>query len=166
MEDRCPHRSGRAATPVLLASAATAAARAVGLQRDRLAEPVRRTSGGAAYQLTAQTPAPKGDIDSFTWSIYAEPLSLDYAYAFDYPPNQVLANVCESLLRWNADLSASPGLAAEYANPTPTTLGLHHPPGRHLPRRHAADGGRRGGLAEAPPRPGRRLVLGERLPAT
>lgn len=75
----------------------------------------------AAYQLTDSTPAPKGDIDSFTWSIYAEPGSLDYAYAFDYPPNQVLANVCESLLRWKPDLSVSPGLAEKYENPTPTT---------------------------------------------
>lgn len=79
------------------------------------------TGGGAAYELTALTPAPKGDIDSFTWSLYAEPLSLSFAYAFDYPPNQVLANVCESLLRWNADLSYSPGLATKFENPTPTT---------------------------------------------
>lgn len=79
------------------------------------------SSRSAAYELTAQTPAPKGDIDSFTWSLYAEPLSLNYAYAFDYPPNQVLANMCESLLRWNADLSYAPGLATKWENPTPTT---------------------------------------------
>ena len=78
-------------------------------------------SGDSAYQLTAQTPAPAGDIDSFTWSLYAEPLSLSYAYAFDYPPNTVLSNVCESLLRWNSDLSYSPGLATKWANPDPTT---------------------------------------------
>ena len=64
---------------------------------------------------------PLGDIDSFTWSLYAEPLSLAFPYAFDYPPNQVLSNVCESLLRWNADLSITPGLATAFTNPTPTT---------------------------------------------
>ena len=80
-----------------------------------------KSGSGAAYELTASTPKPKGDIDSFTWSVYAEPYSLDYAYAFDYPPNQILANVCESLLRWNPDLSVSPGLASAVANPTPTT---------------------------------------------
>jgi peptide/nickel transport system substrate-binding protein len=80
-----------------------------------------KTGPGAAYELTASTPQPKGDIDSFTWSVYAEPYSLDYAYAFDYPPNQILANVCESLLRWNSNLSTSPGLASAVANPTPTT---------------------------------------------
>ncbi|GAB3073653.1 ABC transporter substrate-binding protein [Intrasporangium mesophilum] len=75
----------------------------------------------AAYRLTESTPQPRGDIDSFTWSVYAEPGSLDYAYAFDYPPNQVLANVCESLLRWKPDLTVAPGLAEKYENPTPTT---------------------------------------------
>ncbi|MEU9374295.1 ABC transporter substrate-binding protein [Streptomyces sp. NPDC048255] len=74
-----------------------------------------------AYQLTDRTPAAAGDLDSFTWSIFAEPTTIDYAHAFDYPPNQILANVCESLLRWNPDLTTSPNLAASYANPTPTT---------------------------------------------
>ncbi len=79
------------------------------------------TSAGAAYKLSTSTPQPVADIDSFTWSVYAEPLSLAYPYAFDYPPNQILSNVCESLLRWNADLSISPGLASAVANPDPTT---------------------------------------------
>ena len=78
-------------------------------------------ASGAAYELTARTAEPSGDIDSFTWSLYAEPFSLDYAYAFDYPPNQVLANVCESLLRWNPDLTITPALAEAFENPTPTT---------------------------------------------
>ena len=71
--------------------------------------------------MSTTTPAPVGDIDSFTWSLYAEPLSLAFPYAFDYPPNQILSNVCESLLRWNADLSITPGLATGFTNPTPTT---------------------------------------------
>ncbi|MDQ5839948.1 MAG: ABC transporter substrate-binding protein [Chloroflexota bacterium] len=83
--------------------------------------PKSPVNAAANYQLTATTPAPAGELDSFTWSIYAEPASLDYAYAFDYPDNQVLSNVCESLLRWNADLSVSPGLAEKWDNPTPTT---------------------------------------------
>jgi len=74
-----------------------------------------------AYELTTQTPAAKGDIDSFTWSLFAEPFSLDYVYAFDFPPNQVLSNVCESLFRWNPDLTTSPALATGSTNPTPTT---------------------------------------------
>ncbi|AUG75507.1 peptide ABC transporter substrate-binding protein [Kitasatospora sp. MMS16-BH015] len=75
----------------------------------------------AAYQLTDRTPPGPGALDSFTWSLFAEPVSIDYALSFDYPPNTVLANVCESLLRWNPDLTTSPGLASSYTNPTPTT---------------------------------------------
>lgn len=78
-------------------------------------------STSAAYQLTDRTPAATGPLDSFSWSIFAEPTSIDYAYAFDYPPNQILSNVCESLLRWNPDLTTSPNLASSYRNPTPTT---------------------------------------------
>jgi peptide/nickel transport system substrate-binding protein len=75
----------------------------------------------AHFQLTANSAKASGPIDSFTWAIYAEPASLDYTHAFDYPDNQVLANVCESLLRWNSDLTISPGLAEKWSNPTPTT---------------------------------------------
>ncbi|WP_327412141.1 ABC transporter substrate-binding protein [Streptomyces sp. NBC_01233] len=74
-----------------------------------------------AFQLTDKTPDPAGDVDSFTWSTYAEPTTIDYAHSFDFPPNQILANVCESLLRWNPDLTTSPNLASSYTNPTPTT---------------------------------------------
>lgn len=73
------------------------------------------------WELTATTDAPSGDIDSYTWVSYAEPYSLDYAYAFDYADNQVLANVCESLLRLNPDYTLSPGLADSYEHPTPNT---------------------------------------------
>lgn len=73
------------------------------------------------WDLTETTAAPSGDIDSFTFASYAEPYSLDYAYAFDYADNSVLANVCESLLRLNPDFSLSPGLAESFAHPTPDT---------------------------------------------
>lgn len=73
------------------------------------------------WELTTTTDAPSGDIDAFSWVSYAEPYSLDYAYAFDYADNQVLANVCESLLRLNPDYTLSPGLAESYEHPTPTT---------------------------------------------
>jgi peptide/nickel transport system substrate-binding protein len=77
--------------------------------------------GGAAYTLSSETPAPKGEIDSFTWADYAAPESMDYAYAYDYPINTILSNVCESLLRWNPDLTITPNLAEKFSNPTPTT---------------------------------------------
>ena len=73
------------------------------------------------WELSTTTPAPSADIDSFTWATYAEPYSLDYAYAFDYADNQVLANVCESLLRLNPDFTLSAGLAEKWEQPTPTS---------------------------------------------
>lgn len=73
------------------------------------------------WKITDQTAAPSGDIDQITWASYSEPYSLDYAYAFDYADNQVLANVCESLLRLNPDFSLTPSLAESFTNPTPTT---------------------------------------------
>ena len=78
--------------------------------------PARRPRG-APTGVDAPPRPRSGDIDSFTWSLYAEPLSLAYPYAFDYPPNTILSNVCESLLRWNADLSISPGLASAVDQP-------------------------------------------------
>ncbi|WP_137844088.1 ABC transporter substrate-binding protein [Microbacterium sp. 2FI] len=83
--------------------------------------PAEPAAGPIEWELTEQTTAPSGDIDSFTWASYAEPYSLDYAYAFDYADNQVLANVCESLLRLNPDYTLSPGLAESWETPTPTT---------------------------------------------
>lgn len=73
------------------------------------------------WELTTTTAAPSGDIDGFSFASYAEPYSLDYAYAFDYADNQVLANVCESLLRLNPDFSLTPSLAESFEHPTPTT---------------------------------------------
>lgn len=79
------------------------------------------SSAAPEWEYTDTTAAPSGDIDSFTWVSYAEPYSLDYAYAFDYADNQVLSNVCESLLRLNPDYTLSPGLAEAYNHPTPDT---------------------------------------------
>ena len=73
------------------------------------------------WEITEATPAPSGDIDAFTFASYAEPYSLDYAYAFDYADNQILANVCESLLRLNPDYSLTPALAESVEHPTPET---------------------------------------------
>ncbi|MFG2334863.1 ABC transporter substrate-binding protein [Streptomyces sp. NPDC048604] len=76
---------------------------------------------GASYALSAGTPAPRGEIDSFTWAVYAEPPTLDYTMAFDYPQNTILSNVCESLMRWTPALTLEPGLARRASNPDPKT---------------------------------------------
>ncbi|GAA2813725.1 ABC transporter substrate-binding protein [Kitasatospora paracochleata] len=109
-----------------------AVAAAVALATTACGSTAHRADGAPGYQLTATTPAAAGGIDSFTWSLFAEPTTIDYAYAFDFPPNQILANVCESLLRWNPDLTASPNLAASFSNPTPTTWVYQIRPGVHF----------------------------------
>ncbi|MFF0277615.1 ABC transporter substrate-binding protein [Streptomyces sp. NPDC004330] len=78
-------------------------------------------AGAGGVTLSKTTPAAKGDIDSFTWAVYAEPPTLDYTVAFDYPQNTILSNVCESLMRWTPGLTLEPGLARRAANPDPTT---------------------------------------------
>ncbi|MFH8519657.1 ABC transporter substrate-binding protein [Streptomyces gelaticus] len=77
---------------------------------------------GPDYRVTPTSAPAKGSLDSVTWSLYAEPYTLDYALAYDYPPNTVLANVCEQLLRVTPDLKIEPGLAVKYAQPDPRTL--------------------------------------------
>ncbi|MFJ3910859.1 ABC transporter substrate-binding protein [Streptomyces vinaceus] len=77
--------------------------------------------GSAAFKLSAGTPAAAGELDSFTWALYAEPPTLDYVSAFDYPQNTIVSNVCESLMRWTPQLTVAPGLAEKATNPDPNT---------------------------------------------
>ncbi|MEV7726461.1 ABC transporter substrate-binding protein [Streptomyces sp. NPDC087917] len=84
--------------------------------------PPKDDAGGVTdVKLSASTPQASGEIDSFTWAVYAEPPTLDYTVAFDYPQNTVLSNVCESLMRWTPGLTTEPGLARQASNPDPTT---------------------------------------------
>lgn len=104
-------------TPRLLAALACTAALAVTVSGCSGA--TKPGAGSAAYTVTPNSPAAKGRLSSLTWSLYAEPYTLDYAQAFDYPPNTVLANVCEQLLRVTPELKIEPGLAVKWENPDP-----------------------------------------------
>lgn len=115
-------RTSRGASRRLIRAAAAGAA--VLVAATALAACSGGAGGGTAtadWKLTTTTAKPSGDIDAYSFALYAEPATLDYAYAFDYPDNQVLANVCESLLRLNPDYSLSPGLAKSFSNPDPLT---------------------------------------------
>ncbi|MEU8528172.1 MULTISPECIES: ABC transporter substrate-binding protein [Streptomyces] len=104
---------GLAAAAALLTSAALVAACS--------GPPKSGGSSAAGFTLSKGTPAAKGEIDSFSWAVYAEPPTLDYTVAFDYPQNTILSNVCESLMRWTPGLTLEPGLAQKASNPDPTT---------------------------------------------
>ena len=73
-------------------------------------------------ELTERLPAPTTAVDRITWALYAEPSSLDPIYPNDFPPMEVLANVCESLMRIAPDLSIEPALATSVEAPDPLTL--------------------------------------------
>jgi len=71
---------------------------------------------------SATTPPGKGPVDSINWALSSgEPTTLDPVKTGDYSPNTVLMNVCEPLLRMNADYSTSPGLAESWTQ-TPTSI--------------------------------------------
>lgn len=78
---------------------------------------------GAAAQSVYTTAPARGEIDSFTWNLpNGEPASLDWARAYDSSPNQVLANMCEGLMRQEPDFSIVPGLAESFEQADDRTL--------------------------------------------
>src|SRR5947209_637346 len=78
-------------------------------------------SNFSADQVT--TPAAKGDVDALTWyGDYRAPYSLDPLKTADYPEETILGNVCESLLRTNADYSLAPSLAKSWKQTDGTHL--------------------------------------------
>jgi peptide/nickel transport system substrate-binding protein len=84
------------------------------------------SEGGAspdeeAVKLTYDTPAAAGPVDSVRWALGSEPATLDWVYSYDYSPNTVVANVCESLLRIDSRFEVSPGLAESYEQVDDTT---------------------------------------------
>ncbi|WP_329276429.1 ABC transporter substrate-binding protein [Streptomyces sp. NBC_00691] len=107
-----PSGGRRAAAAALLTTAALVVS---------CAGPPKDGASTGGVTLSKTTPAAKGGIDSFTWAVYAEPPTLDYTVAFDYPQNTILSNVCESLMRWTPGLTLEPGLAEKASNPDPTT---------------------------------------------
>ncbi|MFZ3493508.1 ABC transporter substrate-binding protein [Streptomyces sp. 5.8] len=110
-----PRRSRRYALPVATLAALSLVAACSGPPKGD------GSQKGASFKLSAGTPAAAGELDSFTWAVYAEPPTLDYISAFDYPANTILSNVCESLMRWTPQLTTAPGLAEKATNPNDLT---------------------------------------------
>src|ERR1700734_3787655 len=78
-------------------------------------------STAKTWTLSASTPAARGDLNNFTWALYAEPPTLDWISAYDYPENEIDSNICTSLEEWTPQLKEVPGLAQSIANPDPLT---------------------------------------------
>ncbi|MFI0237597.1 ABC transporter substrate-binding protein [Streptomyces sp. NPDC016845] len=78
-----------------------------------------------APQLSTTTPKATGPVDQVDWNLpMGEPTTLDPAKVGDYSPSTVEANLCDPLLRLNADYSVAPGLATSWKQRNPTTLVL------------------------------------------
>ncbi|WP_067177562.1 ABC transporter substrate-binding protein [Microtetraspora niveoalba] len=85
--------------------------------------------GGKAIDVTETTPAASGPLDRVTWAVQNEPASFDWIYNASFETGQIMANVCEGLLRLAPDMSLEPALAESVANPTPTTWVYRMRPG-------------------------------------
>ncbi|MCX5379765.1 ABC transporter substrate-binding protein [Streptomyces sp. NBC_00091] len=116
-----PRTSRRASGPRDRFAAATAVLASCALLAACSGPPKSGAGPVTEVTLSKTTPEAKGEIDSFTWAVYAEPPTLDHTVAFDYPQNTILSNVCESLMRWTPGLTMEPGLAQKASNPDPTT---------------------------------------------
>ena len=79
--------------------------------------------GSAVEQsdLVTTTPPGSGELDTLTWNLPYEPLSIDAMRSFNYAENTVIANMCESLLRLTPDLRIKPGLAERVDKPDQLT---------------------------------------------
>jgi peptide/nickel transport system substrate-binding protein len=80
------------------------------------------TTSNASLTLTTYTPAPKGELTNVVWDLpLGEPVPLDPTKDWNPPENEVLAQMCDSLLRINAAMQIVPDLAQSYSHPTPLT---------------------------------------------
>ncbi|NRQ37381.1 ABC transporter substrate-binding protein [Nonomuraea sp. NN258] len=117
------HAPPRTVRPRILRAAAVSAALALSACSAGPAGPAAAPPG--EVKLTVMTPAATSEVGTVTWNLpTGEPTTLDPAKAGDYSPSTVQVNLCDSLLRLNADYSAGPGLATAWRSPDPKTLVL------------------------------------------
>lgn len=87
-------------TSALLAGAAVLSA-CSGSDVDTTESSISTTPGVAA-----------GDVDKITWGLpFGEPRTVDPVYGLDYSPSLVTSQMCDTLLRTDADGALQPGLA-------------------------------------------------------
>jgi peptide/nickel transport system substrate-binding protein len=74
--------------------------------------PQANTSGAAT---SASYPKGGGKaVDKMTWALFADPVSMDYAFAYDFNTNPVVTNIVESLLRMSPSGELQPNLAESW----------------------------------------------------
>ncbi|MGO1435510.1 MAG: ABC transporter substrate-binding protein [Canibacter sp.] len=70
---------------------------------------------GSEGELLTVTPEATGDLEYANWNLpYGEPASIDPIKGFNYPENQVDANLCDTLVQMQPDLTLAPNLASDW----------------------------------------------------
>ncbi|MFV0464023.1 MAG: ABC transporter substrate-binding protein [Nostocoides sp.] len=76
---------------------------------------------GTATSDSATSVAGGGkSVDLMTWALFADPVSLDYAFAYDFNTNPVVLTMVESLLRMTPQGELEPYLAQSWKAESPT----------------------------------------------
>ncbi|TRW80975.1 ABC transporter substrate-binding protein [Mycolicibacterium sp. 018/SC-01/001] len=87
----------------------------------------RNDSAGSTVdtsQLISSLPPAKGEVAKITWNVGSEPDTLDPRNAVNYGSGQIVRNMCEALLKMDADFNISENLASSYQQVSPTELKL------------------------------------------
>lgn len=81
------------------------------------------SANSQAATAQTQTPAATKSLSSLTWFINPyPPSSLDPVKYNDYPEDNIIPNMCESLVRQVPGMKTVPWLARSWSEPNPTTL--------------------------------------------
>ncbi|MFZ1992745.1 MAG: ABC transporter substrate-binding protein [Solirubrobacteraceae bacterium] len=81
------------------------------------------TADSQAADARTQTPAATKSVSSLTWFINPyPPSSFDPVKYNDYPEDNIIPNMCESLVRQVPGMKTVPWLARSWSQPNPTTL--------------------------------------------
>lgn len=77
---------------------------------------------GPGVATSASFPPGAGKpVDKMTWALFADPVSMDYAFAYDFNTNPVVTNIVESLLRMSPSGQLQPNLASSWKKVDETT---------------------------------------------
>lgn len=119
-----PIGSSGARRSAVRVAAASAAIAALALSGCSAAGSAARTTAGPP-KITTSLPGAAGQAKTVKWALYNEPTSLDPIKISDFPPQQVITNVCESMLKLTPDMTIEPNLAESFDNPEPTKWVFH-----------------------------------------
>ena len=73
------------------------------------------TTGASGAVTSASFPAGAGKaVPTMTWALFADPVAIDYAFAYDFNTNPVVTNIVESLLRMSPTGELQPNLASSW----------------------------------------------------